>query len=228
MAFTGIYRMSNNSTSRKVYGYNVYKCITVIQIVCLSLSLVSLVLNTYYFLGSINDMNLYILMSIQSVNAIMKLCCLLQNSDRLYECVQLTSIVNLSYKYHTKRILELGIRKSKSFSILFISLWLLVLVSWAMAPLISNNLFISVTTENGTYHYRYNIANLVFPVNDVFYNRHFFTYYAVELIIILNWANVIFIFDVLVISLCITLRYQLKTIVNSYSTFSIKYNSSGM
>lgn len=224
MAFTGIYRLSNTSTSRKVFGYNVYKCITVIQIVFLCVSLICFLLNAYYCLDNINDMIRYIVMSVGVVVASLKFYCILQNADRLYSCIQLMSIINFSYKYHAKRILEMGRRKSKSLSIVFVTLWICILVAWAMEPLVVRNIFININTENNeTYHYRYNVVNLVFPVTDTFYNRYFYIYYILECMIIININNSLTVFDFLIISLCITLRYQLKTIVNSFSTFSVTH-----
>jgi len=221
---TGLYQILD-SRSPKVFGHNVFKCMSLVQMSILLSTAVIFILNMYYFLDEINTVMMYLMLLTSDVLSILKLYYILQNSDKIWNCIQLTSIDNLSYKYHDKRILEEGRLKSKSYSILIMFMWLNLVLSWALAPLCVTNYFLNAKTKNEIYRYRFNIMNLAFPATDQFYNDNFMIYYCIEFIILTLWGHCTMNFDVLLLSMNITFKDQLKTIANSFSTFNFtQYN----
>jgi len=221
---TGLYQLLD-SLSPQVFGHNVFKCMSIIQISILFLTAVIFTLNLYYFLVDINAVMMNLTLLTSDVLSILKLYYILQNSETIWNCIQLTSIDDLSYKYHDRRILEEGRWKSKSYSILMMFMWLNLVLFWAMAPLCVTNYFLNAKHKNEIYRYRFNILNLTFPATDQFYNDNFMIYYSIEFIVMTLWGHCTMNFDVLMLSMNITFKYQLRTIANSFSTFNFtRYN----
>ncbi|CAI6364107.1 unnamed protein product [Macrosiphum euphorbiae] len=224
MKKTGFYQLLD-SRSVKVFGHNVFKCMSVVQMsVLLSVALI-FVANIYYFSDDINTVMMYSMFITSDVLSILKLYYILRNSDTIWNCIQMTSIQDLSYKYHDGRILEEGRSKSTSYSILIIFMWLNLAVSWSLGPLFVTNYFLVVEQNDEIYRYRFNIMNFAFPATDRFYNDNFMIYYWIEFIPLVLWCQCTMNFDILLLSMNITLKYQLKTIANSYSAFDFtRYN----
>ncbi|XP_029346182.1 uncharacterized protein LOC115034222 [Acyrthosiphon pisum] len=224
MKKTGFYQLLD-SRSLKVFGHNVFKCMSVVQMSILSSVAFIFVANIYYFSDDINTVMMYSMLITSDVLSILKLYYILQNSDTIWNCIQMTSIDDLSYKYHDRRILEEGRSKSTSYSILIMFMWLNLIVSWSLGPLFVTNYFLIVEQNDEIYRYRFNIMNFAFPATDRFYNDNFMIYYGIEFITLVLWCHCTMNFDVLLLSMNITFKYQLKTISNSFSAFNFtRYN----
>jgi len=102
-------------------------------------------------------------------------------------------------------------------------MWMNLIISWALAPLFVTNYFLELEVENEIYRYRFNIMNFVFPVTDQFYNDNFMIYYYIEFACLILWCHCTMNFDILLLSMNVTFKYQLKTLANSFSTFNIKH-----
>jgi len=224
MKKTGFHQLLD-SRSPKVFGHNVFKCMSVVQMSILFLVAVIFAANIYYFSADINTVMMYSLLITSDVLSVLKLYYILQNSDTIWNCIQMTSIDDLCYKYHDRRILEEGRSKSTSYSILIMFMWLNLVVSWSLGPLFVTNYFLIAEHRDEIYRYRYNILNFVFPATDRFYNDNFMIYYGIEFIILALWCHCTMNFDILLLSMNITFKYQLKTIANSFSAFNFtRYN----
>jgi len=222
MKITGLYYVLD-SRSPKIFGHNVFKCMSVVGISILLLLTVIFLTNIYYFSNDINVVMLYLMLFTSDVLTILKLYVTIAKSDTIWNCIQMTSIDDLSYKYHDRSILRNGQLKSKSYSILIMFMWLNLMLSWGLAPLFVTNYFIEAQFENKVYRYRFYILGFVFPVTDQFYNDNFMIYYYIEFACLIIWCHSTMNFDVLLLSMNITFKYQLKTIANSFSTFNIAH-----
>jgi len=219
MKKTGFYQLLD-SHSLKVFGHNVFKCMSVVQMsILLSVAFLSAA-NIYYFSDDINTVMMYSMLITSDVLSILKIYYILQNLDTIWNCTQMTSIDDLCYKYHDRRILEDGRSKSSSYSILIMFMWLNLVAFWSLGPLFVTNYFLIVEQKDEIYRYRYNILNFAFPVTDRFYNDNFMIYYWIEFIVLVLWCHCTMNFDVLLLSMNITFKYQLKTIANSFSEFN--------
>jgi len=221
MKKTGFYQLLD-SRSPKAFGHNVFKCTSAAQMSILLSAAVIFVVNMYYFSDDINTVMMYSMLITSDGLSILKLYYMLQSSDTIWNCIQTTSIDDLTYKYHDRRILEEGRSKCTSYSILIMFMWLNLVVSWSLAPLFVTNYFLTAEHKNETYRYRFNIINFAFPATDRFYNDNFTTYYWIEFITLVLWCHCTMNFDVLLLSMNTTFKYQLKTIANSYSAFDFK------
>lgn len=220
MKITGLYQIISPHCS-KIYGFNIFKCMIVIQIVIFVLADFWFLFNIIYCKQDIYAMTHFLYLFQSGISSIFKQYCIIKNSDVIWNCVQLTSINRLTYKYHRRQILEDGRSKSKYYSTLFASLWFTVVIAWMLAPFSLIKYYMEVKIHDQFYHYRYNVLNLIFPAVDTFYNDNFIMYFIIESIIAMIWGHGTLIFDVFLISMCTIFSYELKTIANSYSTLGI-------
>nr|UMT69225.1 odorant receptor 29 [Myzus persicae] len=215
----GLYQILNSSSPHpKVYGYNSFKCIAVIEIFIATATIISCILNAFYCLNDINEATRYFSIGVMCAIIAFKFCYIIGYSDTIWNCLRITSIEYLTYKYHSRRMLEVGRKRSKFFLILFIVLWIAVYLNWMLIPIVVQNSYVRVEAEHLIYHYRTNIMSLVYPVTDKFYNENFIMFYSIECIVMIVGIHSTFMFDTLLISTCITITCYLKTIANSFST----------
>lgn len=220
MKSIGFYQMLSPHTP-KLFGFNKFKYLTMAYLILHIVLLVIYILNVYLFLDDINELAKYILLISSGTASLFKLFSVIRHSDTLWKCIQFTSTDKLLYKYHDRKILESGRTKIKFLTSHFAFWWFVSVVVWNTAPLFINNYYIRVKVDDEISLYRYNVLNLVFPVSSEFYNGNFIKYYIIESSITMMLGHSILIYDVLTISMCITLRHQLKTIANSYHAFGI-------
>jgi len=219
MKITGLYQLFD-SRSYKVFGYNIYKCLSTVQMTLLILAIILFFINIYYFSGDLNIVMGHIIFLICTLFSFFPLFNMTKNSNTIWNSIHQTSIDDLSYKYHDTRILEDGRSKSKSYVTFLIIMWVNIIIFWISSPLFVTTFFLIVEIEDKIYAYRYNTLNFVYPFTDKFYNDHFMVFCGLECIPPIIWAHSIMNYDILLISMNITIEYQLKTIANSFSTFN--------
>ncbi|XP_029347261.1 uncharacterized protein LOC107884467 isoform X2 [Acyrthosiphon pisum] len=214
----GLYQILNSS-SPKVFGYNIFKCITIIEAFIAAAVVLGCILNAFFCLSDLPETTRYFTIGVMCTITFFKLCCIIGYSDTIWNCLHIiTSVKYLTYKYHSKRMLKVGRKKSKSILILFLVVWITVYVNWMFMPIVIQNSYLKVEAGNLIYHFRTNIISLVYPATDKFYNDNFLTFYTMEFIIMLVGIHCTFMFDMLLILMCTTIACYLKTIANSFST----------
>ncbi|XP_025207187.1 uncharacterized protein LOC112603004, partial [Melanaphis sacchari] len=224
MKITGLYYLLD-SRSPKIFGHNVFKCMSIVQMSIMSATLVAGIVNIIkFFLDDINSIMLFLMLMTSGTLSVVKLYSTVVNSDTIWNCIQMTSVDDLSYKYHNRRILKDGQLKSKSYNILIMFMWLNLTIFWGISPLFITNAFLEIKIKNKIGRYRFNILNVIFPDSDQFFNDNFIIYYCIEFIVLIQWGHSAMNFDILLLSTNITFKYQLKTIANSFSTFNITHN----
>lgn len=217
-----------SSRSPKIYGVNVYKLFSIIYFaICFIFAPIMILLSLYYsYKGDNFNQSIHILtILLSAILGNIKMFCLWTNLDRIWSCIQLTSTKHLSYKYHSTEIMDAGRNMAESFSLFFIGLWIISIGTWVVSPLLVNNYFLHIYIGNKMYNYRYNLMNFIYPATDVFYNDHFKANYFFEFSAIFCGVHGSLIFDIIIISLCVIIRYQLKVLSNSYSTMTDSHNN---
>jgi len=213
-----------NPHGPKFCNLNIFQCIAIVQISILTIVQLWFITQICYYNYDFNQLVEYIGIVVAGVSSISKIYYTVRYSSNIWDCIQLTSVHVLSYKQHNRRILEIGQTKSKSFSTIFGCLWLSVIALWLLSPFVINNYYIKLNDGNASYYYRFNVLNLIFPVNDKYYNEHFLTYYFIESFLTIIWGHCVLGLDVVLISICVTISYQLRTIFDSYSTFGFMHD----
>jgi len=213
----GFYQLFN-PRSPKLFGYNIFKCIVAIQIFIFTMTLFGFIVSIYCCLSDIIEGIRCFWLCVIGIVTIYKHSYIICYSDIIWNCIQLTSVEGLSYKYYSRRIRENGQKKLESILTCFIVLWTVYVVFWILTPFVAKNSYTIVKGRNEIYHYRLNIINIIYPVTDKFYNDNFTMFYNIECTIMFVWAHASLIFDVFIIVICIATTYQLKAIENSFNT----------
>jgi len=207
-----------------------FSCRMIFNMAMLIVTILTLLANIFYCTGDFYQETHYIMLIVSAISPISKMFYMVRHATRIRRCVlQSTSIQFLSYRRHDRRVLEVGATRAKWFTTSFSCLWLIVLVSWLLSPFVLDKCRIKVnaldfavpatTTNYVYYNYRANVLNLIFPVDDQFYNEHFMAYYCIESLFTLCWGYGTMIFDILLLSVCVPITYQLRMINDSYRAF---------
>jgi len=225
MKISGLYQLLSPHSS-KIYGLNIFRCIAVVQIIIHIVVEVWVAIHICYYDCDFHQLIQYLMLFIAGFASTSKIYYTFRYSSIIWDCIQMTSVHVLSYKHPNRQILEIGRAKSKSFSTIFTFLWLGVVTSYLLSPIVINNYYNKINIGNSIYDYRLNVLNLIFPVSDKFYNEHFVSYYFFESLLTIIWGHCALVFDSILISMCVTFSYQLRTVAYSYSTFGIVQNQS--
>jgi len=104
--------------------------------------------------------------------------------------------------------------------------WSSIILYWSLSAILDSNSYLKIESKDAIFNYRSNTIGLIFPVTDTFYNKHFYVFFITETIFLIFWAEIEWVFDILMISVCICIEYQLKTIADSYSSLGLNHNES--
>lgn len=201
----------------KAYGVFFRVCITIYLLFLPSILIMSLY---YCSVNNINGSVHYLICLMSTILASFKINCFRLNIQEIWNCIIAMSTDRLSYEYHDELLLDMGRNKSKSYAIFFIFIWVSSISIWILSPFFLNEYVHNIKIGDNIYHYRYNTLNWILPVTDQFYNEHFNIYYVLETLSVICGVYCSIVFDVLLISFCVSIRYQLKTISKSYSTIT--------
>ncbi|XP_060877188.1 uncharacterized protein LOC132950023 [Metopolophium dirhodum] len=224
MKITGMYQLIRQSDCLKIFNMNIYKISFIAQILILS---ISTIMNLYSIYSCINDVNQifhYSVMIFATNFAIYKYYFIIKNAKTIWNFAHMMSTNFLCYKDHTKEMYKVARTRCSTITLISLALWSSNVLYWSLSPILSNNSYLKVKFEDGVYNYRLNVLGLVYPVTDTFYNKYFHVFYIIETVWLILWGNIMWVFDILMISVCISIEYQLKTISESYSSLGLKHN----
>lgn len=217
MQITGLYQLLNPNSS-KLFGYNVFKLSGICQVLYLGLIILMCIVSIYYTVYDFTEVIKYMMLIIATFFALIKMYFIIRNSDALWKCMNFTSLNYLSYRGHQKSILTEAQASSSMVTNTFTLVWMVGITVWILSPIIISENYLKVKSKDNTYNqYRYNMLNLIFPVTASFYNDNFHIFFFIETLALIFWGYSTMIFDNLVLSMCITIKYQLKMIALSYS-----------
>lgn len=225
MKIIGLYQLLNpNATT--LFGYNIYKLGGFISILYLTLNIIMCNISIYYSQYDFTAVVRYIMFIYATFFVIIKISFLIIKSDILWNFISFTSINFLSYSGHQKYFLMNARIISLIISNVFAILWAAFIALWIFSPIVIKDSYLNIKSKNSTYmQYRYNMLNLLFPVSTQFYNDNFTVFYLFETIILTIYGYSMIVFDCLIISFCLTIVFQLRTIASSYSTLGYNHTN---
>lgn len=227
----GLYQILNPDTPKKLFGYNTFKFFGALPLIYITFVNVMCYVSIYYTFSDFTEVVKYTMLIVATLFAMIKLYFIIGKSSRLWKLLRFTNIDFLSYHGHQRDILIDARHGSIMISKIFTLGWSAIIIVWILSPLMIQGYFVNVKSKDGTSYsrYRYNMMNIIFPaVTTAFYNDNFSIFYSIETIMLLAYGYVMIVFDCLLISMCITMIYQLKMIALSYTTLGhndIRMNS---
>lgn len=216
MKLTGFYQLINPHT-KKYFGLNLFKVGAGIEIVCGIISMGILTFSSLFHLQATNELMSHFMMITALIFTILKMIRVWINSDSLWKCLEMASVDFLIYKDHDREHLRKERKKSIKISRMFFTFWIFAALSWIYSPFTLKDVYLDANIRGDVQHFRYNSLNYVFPITDEFFNNNFIIFYMIETIQIAFWCHVTVAYDPFLISVCIAIAAQLKTIADSYS-----------
>lgn len=222
MKLVGLYQCLDPGGPRPC-GFHVFRSMAVVQVAYI---VAFCALDMLTVVKCANDFNLvakYAFLLVCAANTTFKLYYVVTRAPLIWDCLRLASFDFLSCgrrRSETAAIADIllaGRSMSITATSLFLFMWTFVAASWVLSPFYFRDNRLTVDCDGGVHgRYRYNSINIVVLVSDASYNRHFSSFYLVELLCFLWCAHATFVFDLLAMSLSITIVYQLKTVARSY------------
>jgi len=219
MKITGFYQLINPGTP-KYFGFNVYKIGAAIEVMSGIISICLLCESSYYYLDNTNELMNHFMLVVAIFFSTFKISWVSRNSEMIWNNLDMTSVDFLSYTGHKKEILQIARTKSISTTILFVILWSSVTVAWSISPFFVRDVYLNVKFNDEIRRFRYNSLNYVYPINEESYNEHFLYFYVIEMLHVVFWGHGTIAYDTFVISICISIAFQLKTIAISYTSLN--------
>lgn len=212
--YMGLYQILNPNCV-KMYGYNPYHII-ITGVIFGSCTI--LILDTISLYNSMHDLNLFLYSSTLIVtfySLFFKLWVIMHNSDKIWDCFEITKFDILLYEGYDRKILQRWLRRSERFSYGLAILLIFATIGWVATPIIFNNTYVVTGNKDGSLNkYRLNVFNLNFLVTDTTYNRYFYVYFIIELLIIIFGSLIANITYLIMLIMCHTISGQLETICN--------------
>lgn len=223
MKVTGLHTLLNPDTP-KLFGYNWGKLNGVLFIFIMILVIVGSNMSIYYIMNDFTKTLPYIVIIVSATFVLLKIYFLIRYSKELWEFVNFTSIHFLSYTGHQKTILSKARKLILRISNMFTCFTIFIILVWIVSPIFMKDNYIVVKSTNDTYnHYHYNILSIIFPVTEQYYNNNFIHFYLLESLGLIVYGYSMMNFDYLIISICLTITYQLKMISKSYSKLGFNH-----
>jgi len=226
MKITGFYQLLKSSESLKIFNINIYKTAFIVQISILFVTTIMAFYSIYAFINDVNQIFNYTIILLATYYAIFKYYFIIKNSKTIWNFMHnMMSTKLLCYKGHTQKIYKNGRNRSSTLILISFGLWSNIALFWSLSAILSNDSYLKLKYDDGVYNYRSNALGLVYPVTDTFYNKYFLVFYILETIMLLFWGQMMWVFDILMISVCISIEHHLKTIADSYSLLGHNLNA---
>lgn len=212
--YMGLYQILNPNCV-KIYGYNPYHII--ITGVILG-SCAILILDSIGLYNSMVDFSLYLYSTTLTVSyccLFLKLFVIMRNSDKIWDCFEVTKSDILLYEKYDRKIFQRWLRRSERFSYILAILITIPTIIWALSPIIFNDIYVVTRNMDGSLNkYSLNILNLNFMVTDTTYNRYYYVYFFIEFIMYIFFAIISNITYLINVIMCHTISGHLETICN--------------
>lgn len=205
-----------------MYGLDAYGWVVVAAIMCLVGAIHAQLASLFYHLDDINDCVQYVTLLVACATTILKLYGIMWYRGTIWTCVQMTRMDCLSYGWHRTRTLETGRARLRYLSTMAFAIWSTNIVLWVLTPLMLWGRFNDVTFKDGrTRRYRVNVFNYNFLVAGDSHDKYFAVAYPLESFFMITWAYAELTFDLLLISLCTAVSYQLTTVADSFAELGV-------
>lgn len=197
----------------KTCGYNVYHIIIVLFGLFLTTMSIVCCTGLYYFRNDIIVFIFYLGSVNNYVFSCYKIMTVMYYSKDIWSIIDGSSFDFMVYKNYNKDVFKKWMERSVWVTYLYILMTFLALIVWGLCPYLLNNMIITMKNTDGSVQkYRMNIFNLYLLISSDTYNDNFYLYYFLEVIVLICFLYFTMIFDIVMVSICLTLSCQLESI----------------
>lgn len=211
------YNIMLKPTGRNISSWNVYKLSLVVYsavvLTLIAIGCLGYFVQREYFITN-NDLFLNSFSSSHVFISIWKLVNVLNNSNLLWEMLDVTKLTFCTSNACSKNIRTLNKYRNKTLNItnFFVIFTSVVFIMWLLCPLT----LIAFTSPDVTDFHKPNILNLPFPVRLETYNKYYALFYIIESVISMNVSSYMVFFDSLFIIICMSMIAQYKVINRAF------------
>lgn len=211
----GLYQILNPN-SIKMYGCNVYH-IALYGSIIGPFAVTILYLIILY--NSINDINAtlyYSTMTVTLWSLFYKLCIILRNSSKIWNCFEILKSDFLLYQRYDKKIFQSWQSNSKRVGYAFIAVSIISIIVWNTLPYMFKIGFVDTKNRNNSLNKSHtNVLNLNCMISDGAYNMHFNVCYFIEFFMCTYCVMITIICIFLILIMFYAFCGQLDTIKNA-------------
>jgi len=220
---SGLFQILNPGSVRFL-GRNVFHIVmTIIMLFSCTVAMVWIVSSLYYWSDGILVGVDYAWKGTTVFFLTYKMWNIVYHSDDIWDCLTVTRYDFTSHSLRNRHILdrwrERSVRVTNTMAIMYLS----SMVFFACSSLLFRDDTSTVKNHDGSAgNYRQNLVNLYLIVTDGTYNAHYYTFYFVELLAIVCMAILFFVFDILLVTLCLAVSCQIQIIKASFASVGYK------
>ncbi|KAL5236083.1 hypothetical protein ACI65C_003493 [Semiaphis heraclei] len=220
---TGLYQILDPGTI-KFRGRNVYHIAIVIIMLYLSIISTMLIISClYYSPNNIFASVEYGWRGIISMFLTYRMWIVVYHSNDVWNCLTITWYDFTSHNLRDRHILDLWRKRSVWITNTLAIVYFMTLVFYAGIFLIFPNGIMPIKNHDGSVdHYRQNLLNLFLIVTDETYNTYYGAFYFIEVSFNVWLVNIIFMFDMLLVTLCLAVSCQIQMINAAFESFGNK------
>lgn len=217
LEYIGVFKILNPHVL-KFYKISCFEVATKFQMSIGYVTLIMLVISVYYAINDVNMAASYVMLVVIFFSFNFSYHYLLNNSNEVWNLLRVMNINFLYFKTPSTEMFKAERFKHKMATTVSLILMINICISWLIMPLSQRDSYISIIFKNESYHYDCTPLNLILPISDTFYNKHSFLFYIFDAISVICGCHISLFLDFIVITICISIECQLKSIANSYST----------
>ncbi|XP_060874665.1 odorant receptor 46a-like [Metopolophium dirhodum] len=219
----GLYQTLDPSTT-KYRGKNVYRIVMAFITLYIGVTGVILTLSGAYYWK--NNMPLSVdcyWKGIVSYAMCYSMCLVVHYSNDIWNCLSITCYGLTSNSLRDRHILD-GWRERSVLitTILAFVYFMSALIFFVSALALSNDKLPVKNHEGLVRNYRYNLFNLYLFVSEDTYNAHYYMFYIVEGWGVVSLLTSFFVFDVVLVTLCLAITCQLQMICTAFESVGHK------
>jgi len=211
---------------KRVFNYHFHRLTVVLMVIAVQLIFFFGTIGVFMeFEDTVDTTTNILLLSIVIYNLLcaLKLSVIVINADKIWKLLNVTRVQFLESQHCRNKRRELEGFKKKFLSIFryviffFSMTWIL----WMIYPLIAN----IEKKINGDGNERYeNIYNLRYPVDINTYNRNFWVFYGIEIVITL-YLIIAAVVDTFIVSICIVIFAQYEILQEAFASIGTEHES---
>jgi len=144
-------------------------------------------------------------------------------SDDIWNCLSITCYGFTSHSLRDRHILDRWREQSVLLTTILTVLYFISVTMFLVSSLSLSNVILPVKNPDGSVsNYYHNILNLYLIVSDDTYNAHYNMFYIVEALCLLSFLIILFVFDFLLVTLCLAIRCQMQMVCTAFESLGHK------
>jgi len=220
---TGLYQFFDSQTM-KFSGKNVYQiCFMFITLCMCVVGVIMTISGVYYWSNNMPLSVDYYWKSIVSLYTSYSMWVVVQNSNDIWNCLSITCYGFTSHSLRDRHILDRWREQSVLLTTILIIAYLTTSIIYFVSSLVVSNDILQVKNRDGSVsNYRSNVVNLCLFVSDETYNAHYNMFYIGETLFVIFVAIGMYVFDFLLVTLCLAIRCQMQMVCTAFESVGHK------